>query len=122
MFQLCTISHFHCDEGLNITEVAHDYQSTIKKYVEELGMVNSYDTWHGMVSFFFSVYYYFDLLQARRMWQRSCVRSVVAWLVPEMLRGSLNFLTRVCSLWKLLLSMKQFAIQHEAPKCTCIGA
>eukprot|EP00731_Ephydatia_muelleri_P008112 Em0004g450a len=34
--------------GLNITEVAHDYQSTIKKYVQELGMVNSYDTWHGM--------------------------------------------------------------------------
>ena len=25
-------------------------------------------------------------------------------------------------LWKLLLSMKQFAIQQEAPKCTCIGA
>ena len=36
--------------GLNITEVAHDYQPSIKKYVEELGMVNSYDTWHGMQS------------------------------------------------------------------------
>ncbi|KAL5478134.1 hypothetical protein EMCRGX_G025015 [Ephydatia muelleri] len=34
--------------GLNITEVAHDYQSTIKQYAEGLGMVNSYDTWHGM--------------------------------------------------------------------------
>ena len=34
--------------GLNVTEVAHDYQPAIKKYVEELGMVNSYDTWHGM--------------------------------------------------------------------------
>eukprot|EP00731_Ephydatia_muelleri_P030530 Em0022g44a len=33
--------------GLNITEVAHDYQATIKKYIEELGMMNSYDTWHG---------------------------------------------------------------------------
>eukprot|EP00731_Ephydatia_muelleri_P023616 Em0015g1199a len=33
--------------GLNITEVAHDYQSTIKQYAEGLGMVNSYDTWHG---------------------------------------------------------------------------
>eukprot|EP00731_Ephydatia_muelleri_P029616 Em0021g139a len=33
--------------NLNITEVAHDYQTAIKKYVEELGMVNSYDTWHG---------------------------------------------------------------------------
>eukprot|EP00731_Ephydatia_muelleri_P038050 Em0639g1a len=33
--------------GLNITEVAHDYQATIKLYVRQLGMVNSYDTWHG---------------------------------------------------------------------------
>ncbi|KAL5505739.1 hypothetical protein EMCRGX_G007225 [Ephydatia muelleri] len=33
--------------GLNITEVAHDYQATIKQYVQQLGMVNSYDTWHG---------------------------------------------------------------------------
>eukprot|EP00731_Ephydatia_muelleri_P037463 Em0477g2a len=32
--------------GLNITEVAHDYQATIKLYVRQLGMVNSYDTWH----------------------------------------------------------------------------
>ena len=39
---------FNFNEGLNITEVAHDYQATIKKYVEELGMMNSYDTWHGM--------------------------------------------------------------------------
>eukprot|EP00731_Ephydatia_muelleri_P006665 Em0003g913a len=34
--------------GLNVTEVAHDYQSTIKTNVEQLGMVNSYDTWHGI--------------------------------------------------------------------------
>ncbi|KAL5517552.1 hypothetical protein EMCRGX_G003114 [Ephydatia muelleri] len=34
--------------GLNVTEVAHDYQSTVKTYVEQLGMVNSYDTWHEM--------------------------------------------------------------------------
>eukprot|EP00731_Ephydatia_muelleri_P015970 Em0009g394a len=33
--------------GLNITEVAHDYQATIKLYVRQLRMVNSYDTWHG---------------------------------------------------------------------------
>ena len=38
--------------GLNVTEVAHDYQSTVKMYVEQLGMVNSYDTWHGMESKF----------------------------------------------------------------------
>eukprot|EP00731_Ephydatia_muelleri_P027496 Em0019g369a len=34
-------------KGLNITEVAHGYQATIKQYVQQLGMVNSYDTWHG---------------------------------------------------------------------------
>ena len=45
--------YFHTNEGLNITKVAHDYQSTIKQYVEELGMVNSYNTWHGMVSICF---------------------------------------------------------------------
>ena len=33
---------------MNITEVAHDFQVGVKKYVtEELGVVNSYDTWHG---------------------------------------------------------------------------
>ena len=37
-----------CIRRFNITEVAHDYQSAIKRYVEELGMVNSYETWHGM--------------------------------------------------------------------------
>ena len=45
--------YVHCNEGLNITEVAHDYQCTIKQYVEGLWMVNSYDTWHGMVSISF---------------------------------------------------------------------
>ncbi|KAL5493826.1 hypothetical protein EMCRGX_G015058 [Ephydatia muelleri] len=34
-------------QGFNITEVAHGYQATIKQYVQQLGMVNSYDTWHG---------------------------------------------------------------------------
>eukprot|EP00731_Ephydatia_muelleri_P001852 Em0001g1852a len=33
--------------GLNITEVAHDYQATIKQKVQQLGVVNSYDTWYG---------------------------------------------------------------------------
>ena len=35
--------------GLNVTEVAHNYQSTIKTYVEQLRLVNSYDTWHGLL-------------------------------------------------------------------------
>ena len=46
MSQLFTISRFLSNKGLNIT----DYQATIKQYVQQLGMVNSYDTWHGKVS------------------------------------------------------------------------
>ncbi|KAL5502235.1 hypothetical protein EMCRGX_G008976 [Ephydatia muelleri] len=45
--QLFTFSRFLSNKGLNITEVAHGYQATIKQYVQQLGMVNSYDTWHG---------------------------------------------------------------------------
>ena len=34
--------------GLNITEVAHDIQAQVSNYVTKtLGVVNSYDTWHG---------------------------------------------------------------------------
>ena len=50
MSKLLTISLFFSNKGLNITEVALDYQATIKLFVRQLGMVNSYDTWHGKVS------------------------------------------------------------------------
>ena len=50
MSQIFTISHLVSNKGLNITEVAHDYPATIKQYVQQLGMVNSYNTWHGKVS------------------------------------------------------------------------
>lgn len=34
--------------GLRVVEVAHDIQAQVSKYVKEtLGLVNSYDTWHG---------------------------------------------------------------------------
>ena len=34
--------------GVKVTEVAHDYHVGVMKYVtEELGILNSYDTWHG---------------------------------------------------------------------------
>ena len=34
--------------GLNVVEVAHDFQQQIKRYiVEDLKMLNSFDTWHG---------------------------------------------------------------------------
>ena len=55
-----------------MTEVAHDYQSTIKQYVEELGTVNSYDTWHGMVPI------RFQCGAVMIMWQRDAhARSVL---------------------------------------------
>jgi hypothetical protein len=35
--------------GLHVVEVAHDFQQQIRRYVvEDLKMVNSYDTWHGV--------------------------------------------------------------------------
>ena len=34
--------------GLKVVEVAHDYQPQVQKYVvDELKLLNSYDTWHG---------------------------------------------------------------------------
>ena len=36
--------------GLNVVEVAHNFQQQIRRYVvEELKLLNSYDTWHGKV-------------------------------------------------------------------------
>ena len=37
--------------GLNITEVAHDYNTQLRSYIAgELGLVNSFDTWHGILN------------------------------------------------------------------------
>jgi len=33
--------------GLRVVEVAHDIQQQVSKYVTRLGLVNSFDTWHG---------------------------------------------------------------------------
>ena len=72
LFEIFTHTYMHpiYHVGLNITEVAHDYQSTIKTYVEQLGLVNSYDTWHGMVSNFIWCVL-IEIMQARRMWLKS---------------------------------------------------
>ena len=41
-----------CNVGLHVVEVAHDIQAQVSKYIREtLGLVNSYDTWHGTVDF-----------------------------------------------------------------------
>ena len=37
--------------GLKVTEVAHDFHAGVRKYVtEDLGLLNSYDTWHGNIA------------------------------------------------------------------------
>lgn len=37
--------------GLHVTEVAHDFQQQVRRYItEELCLLNSYDTWHGEVA------------------------------------------------------------------------
>lgn len=40
--------HIHIHLGLRVCEVAHDHQVQVSRYVtDELGFLNSYDTWHG---------------------------------------------------------------------------
>ena len=39
--------YFPYNLGLHVTEVAHDIQQQVSRFVNELGLVNSYDTWHG---------------------------------------------------------------------------
>ena len=46
MLHSCTC-YVQCT-GLKVVEVAHDYQPQVQKYVvDELKLLNSYDTWHG---------------------------------------------------------------------------
>ena len=33
--------------GLQVSEVAHDIQQQVSRYIVSLGFVNSYDTWYG---------------------------------------------------------------------------
>ena len=46
----CCIVHYSCHSlsGLNVIEVAHDNSPSVKSYiVQNLGLINSCDTWHG---------------------------------------------------------------------------
>ena len=52
MFVLSSVKPQMCDTwfyvvGLNVVEVAHDYQVQVRNVVDELGLINSYDMWHG---------------------------------------------------------------------------
>ena len=47
----CMSTYDYVLTGLNVAEVAHDFQQQIKNYVaNDLQLVNSYDTWHGICS------------------------------------------------------------------------
>ena len=49
MYGLIIEMHVFVLIGLNVTEVAHDIQQTVSRYItSDLSLVNSYDTWHGM--------------------------------------------------------------------------
>ena len=49
MYGLIIEMHVFVLIGLNVTEVAHDIQQTVSRYITlDLSLVNSYDTWHGM--------------------------------------------------------------------------
>ena len=48
----CELSMCDINIGLHIVEVVHDIQAQVAKCIREtLGLVNSYDTWHGIFVF-----------------------------------------------------------------------
>ena len=53
IYVLTILSNYKLQEwqGLDIREVAHDCSATVSNYItEDLGLINSFDTWHGMCS------------------------------------------------------------------------
>ena len=54
--------------GLVVSEVAHDYQPAVTKYVtDELDCLNSYDTWHGMSIHKLQFFYWASNTQGQKM-------------------------------------------------------
>ncbi len=45
--QVTLSDHIHPYEGLRVSEVAHDIQQQVSRFVVSLSLTNSYDTWHG---------------------------------------------------------------------------
>ena len=57
--------------GLRVYEVAHDQQVQVSRYVtDELGFLNSYDTWHGRLKVF--VQYCVIPLFPSLLWYKEC--------------------------------------------------
>ena len=52
--------------GLNVVEVAHDNCSSVKRFIiDDLNIVNSFDTWHGEICF--TKPYTFNIPQVLKM-------------------------------------------------------
>ena len=52
IYGLCVNECMQCRCPCYVVEVAHDIETQVSKYVREtLGLVNSYNTWHGTVVF-----------------------------------------------------------------------
>ena len=69
-----------------MVEVAHDYQAQVQKYVvDELKLINSYDTWHGR-TYRYSIHTTVAVTQTtrhqvQRMWQKVWQRLLRVQLV-----------------------------------------
>ena len=62
---------------MNVTEVAHNFQVGVKKYVtEELSVLNSYDTWHGKNKDIATPGCYHALIQSSAYTRNDVVKAV----------------------------------------------
>ncbi len=53
---------YHNNSGLNVVEVAHDMQHQVSRYVtSDLGLKNSFDTWHGKHGYNNYIVYFSEL-------------------------------------------------------------
>ena len=58
--------------GVNVTEDARDFQVSVMKYVTtELGLLNSYDTWHGKYRYMTTSRCYVSCF----LWLNLCTRN-----------------------------------------------
>ena len=83
---------------LKVVEVAHDYQAQVQKYVvDELKLLNSYDTWHGKTAIHCTaVTETFTIRhQVLKMWQKGWQRLLRVQFVLKESLGSANFQTNV---------------------------
>ena len=52
--------------GLKFVEVAHDMQQQVAKYIRnDMGLLNSYDTWHGKALCFILIIFNDNFCQCR---------------------------------------------------------